>query len=97
MNVGDYGSRRLRRVSLDGPIQPARMEETGAFREDEGVKAPRIQVAFIAGSQPLSPSGRAVAGPWVSPTFFFMKKTLDPSIGSRFSLVSVMAVTHIYI
>ncbi len=36
-------SHRVRRVNIVGLVQPARMQETEAFREDEGVKALRIQ------------------------------------------------------
>ena len=36
-------SRRVRRVNIVGLVQPARMQETEAFREGEGVKALRIQ------------------------------------------------------
>jgi len=44
LNVADAGSRRLYRVNFVGPAQPARMQETEAFREGEGVKAPPMQV-----------------------------------------------------
>jgi hypothetical protein len=42
LNVADAGSRRLRRVTFVGLVQPTPMQETEAFRE--GVKVLRIQV-----------------------------------------------------
>jgi len=44
LNVAEAVSRRLRRVNFVGPVQPTPMQETEVFREDEGVKASRIQI-----------------------------------------------------
>ncbi len=37
LNVADAGSRRVRRVNFVGPVRPAPMQETEAFREGEGI------------------------------------------------------------
>ncbi len=43
MNAADTVSRLLRRVNFAGMSHPMGMQETEAFRADEGVKASRIQ------------------------------------------------------
>jgi len=47
LNAADAGSHRVRRMTFVGPVQPASMRETEAFREVEGVKASWIQVQWF--------------------------------------------------